>query len=63
MAIVSAILSLALRAGLALLFGFIANHVLRRDFPARFAGYAPAFPFALIVTKRKPAGPNQSVFD
>ncbi|MCZ8136426.1 MAG: hypothetical protein O9266_08985 [Porphyrobacter sp.] len=101
MAIVSGIFTLAFLAGLAMLFGFIANHAFKRRSPARRAGYAAvalgvlltipafvaligsgagllpiiavavgtaifaalAFPLALVVTKRKPAEPDQSVFD
>ncbi len=101
MAVVSGIFTLAFLAGLAMLFGFIANFAFKRSFPARRAGYAAgalgvlltipafvaligsgadllpiiavgvgtvifaalAFPLALVVTKRKPAEPCQSVFD
>lgn len=101
MAIVSGFFSLAFLAGLAMLFGFIANHAFKRSSPARRAAYAAAglgvlittpafvaligsgaellpiiavgvgtvilaalaFPLALVVTKRKPVEPDQSVFD
>jgi hypothetical protein len=52
MAIVSGIVLLPLLAGLALLFGFIANHAFKRSSPARRAGYAAA---ALGVLMTLPA--------
>jgi uncharacterized membrane protein len=42
MAIVSGILTLAFLAGLAMLFGFIANFAFKRSSPARRAAYAAA---------------------
>jgi hypothetical protein len=42
MAIVTGILTLAFLAGLAMLFGFIANFAFKRSSPARRAAYAAA---------------------
>lgn len=101
MALVSGLVTLVILAGLAMLFGLIANFVFKRSSPAKRAAYAAlalgvlltfpayaallsvgstsvsivavlvgtvilsalAFPLALIITRRKPAPADQSVFD
>ena len=101
MAIMSALITLLVLAGLALLFGLMANFVFKRSSPVRRAAYAAAalaillsipayvallsaeapavslaaiavgtailfalaFPLALLITRRKPAPADQSVFD
>ncbi|MET4132241.1 bacteriorhodopsin [Porphyrobacter sp. MBR-155] len=101
MVLISWFMGFAVFAGLALLFGFIANFAFKRSSPARRALYAAAtlgvlitipayaalidegaeivsivgvavatailsavaFPLALVMTRRKPAQPDYSVFD